>query len=142
MHATPLPDSAATEEHGRAYAATLPAGGSVLALEGPLGAGKTTWVRGLARGLGVTQEIRSPSYTYRFDYPLPDGRTLVHADLYRMPEEGVDLTGFGLDELLEDPSVILVIEWAERLTFALPPATRRLAFSVCDDGTRALTLTL
>ena len=140
MHATPLSDSTATEEHGRAFAAALPSGGSVLALEGPLGAGKTTWVRGLARGLGVTQEVRSPSYTYRFDYPLPDGRTLVHADLYRMPEEGVDLTGFGLDELVEDPSVILVIEWAERLTFALPQEALRLAFTVGDDGTRTLTI--
>lgn len=133
-----LPDADATRAHGRATSAALPRGG-VLALHGGLGAGKTTWTQGLAEGLGVEGPVRSPTYTYRFDYAPPDGRTLVHADLYRIPE-GADLTGFGLDELFDDPGTVLVLEWAERLPFALPPQAWQLTFEPAKDGGRTLTV--
>ncbi len=135
-----LSDADATEVHGRETALRLSSGGIVLALEGDLGAGKTTWVRGLARGLGLDRPVRSPTYTYRVDYELPDGRRLVHADLYRLAE-GADLTGFELDELASDASTILAIEWAERLPFDLPPTAWRLRFDLAPDGGRILTLT-
>lgn len=132
-------DATATEAHGHACAARLGSGGAALALTGDLGTGKTTWTRGLARGLGLELPIRSPSYTYRFDYVLPDGRQLVHADLYRVPE-GADVGTLGLDELVGDGRTILVIEWAERLPFALPTGAWQLAFSVAAGDTRTLTL--
>lgn len=135
-----LADEQATDAHGRDTAAHFAQGGGVVALVGELGAGKTTWVRGFARALGVTQPVRSPTYTYRFDYALPDGRTLVHADLYRLAPDA-DLAGFGLDEAAADPTSLLVIEWAERLPFSLPDATWWLRFVPAADGGRDLTLT-
>lgn len=134
-----LPDSDATRAHGRDTAALLRTGGAVIALTGDLGTGKTTWTQGLAEGLGLRDPVRSPTYTYRFDYVLPDGRQLVHADLYRLPEDA-DLTGFGIDELMERDDTVLVIEWAERLPFALPPHAWKLSIAHAPDGGRTMTI--
>ena len=96
---------------GRDLAATLSAGSAVL-LMGPLGAGKTAFVRGLAEGLGVKpDDVSSPTFTLIQEYR--NGRVpLLHVDLYRLddPREIEDL---GLDELGE--RAVLAIEWAEKL---------------------------
>ena len=100
-----------TARVGRELATTLPAGSAVL-LIGPLGAGKTAFVRGLAEGLGVKPgEVSSPTFTLIQEYR--GGRMpLLHADLYRLddPREIEDL---GLEELGE--RAVLAIEWAEKL---------------------------
>jgi tRNA threonylcarbamoyladenosine biosynthesis protein TsaE len=85
-------------------------------LTGELGAGKTTFVRGLARGLGVDPaEVASPTFVLLTSYP---GRlTLHHADLYRLAGNG-DERELGLEEL-PGPGAVLAVEWAERL--AVPP---------------------
>jgi len=87
-------------------------GGEVVLLSGELGAGKTTFVRGLARGLGADpDEVASPSFVLLTAYP---GRlTLHHADLYRLRGDG-DEVDLGLDEL-PGPGGVLAVEWAERL---------------------------
>jgi tRNA threonylcarbamoyladenosine biosynthesis protein TsaE len=82
--------------------------GRVLILIGVMGAGKTTFTKGLARGLGFTGEVTSPTYTYIHEYPTPQG-TLAHIDAYRL-EPKSRLWQMGLDELLER-SHLTVIEW-------------------------------
>lgn len=92
--------------------ARLAGGGLRLALSGPLGAGKTEFVRGLARELGYAGEVSSPTYVFIHEYPTPRG-LLVHGDLYRLgdPEE---IWALGLEEYLAAPW--LAIEWGERLS--------------------------
>jgi tRNA threonylcarbamoyladenosine biosynthesis protein TsaE len=100
-----------TVEAGRALAERLHAG-DVLLLYGDLGAGKTAFVRGLARGLGAPDEdVSSPTFTLVQEY-RGERLTLFHADLYRLtPAEAADLA---LHEIGEDG--VLAIEWADRLT--------------------------
>ena len=101
-----------TEEIARALAASM-RGGEVVLLSGELGAGKTAFVRGLARGLGVDpEEVASPTFVLLTSYP---GRLrLHHADLYRLAGNGDDRE-LGLEEL-PGPAGVLAIEWAERLS--------------------------
>ena len=89
-------------------------GGEVVLLEGELGAGKTSFVRGLARGVGADpEEVASPTFVLLTSYPGP--LTLHHADLYRLGVRGDDRE-LGLEEL-PGPSGVLAVEWAERLSF-------------------------
>jgi tRNA threonylcarbamoyladenosine biosynthesis protein TsaE len=126
--------AAATERLGAALAAGLRAG-DVLVLTGPLGAGKTRLVAGLARGLGATARVRSPSFTLLNEYrgALP----LHHLDLYRL--EGPEADGLGLEELVEDG--VLVAEWGERLPGWLRADALTIDFAVLGAEERALTAT-
>lgn len=112
------------------------AAGAVLALLGPLGTGKTCLVQGIARGLGVSGYVRSPTFTLIHEYrgSLP----LYHVDLYRI--DASDLEGLGLDELVDGPGVT-VIEWAERAGAYLPSEhlTVQLEFGP-GEGDRLLRL--
>ena len=114
MH-LPLKDSAATEAAGACLGPLMPVGGLVVYLQGDLGAGKTTLVRGLLRALGHTGRVPSPTYTLVEPYTL-GGRELKHLDLYRIadPEE---LAFLGI----RDMGGILLIEWPERGPHFLPP---------------------
>ncbi|MDN5869411.1 MAG: tRNA (adenosine(37)-N6)-threonylcarbamoyltransferase complex ATPase subunit type 1 TsaE [Nitrococcus sp.] len=98
-------------------------------LSGPLGAGKTTLVRGLLRALGHIGPVRSPTYTLIENYQIAD-RRLYHLDLYRLsdPEE---LEYIGLRDLLDAPAVLLV-EWPERGASLLPTADLIIALSVVE----------
>jgi tRNA threonylcarbamoyladenosine biosynthesis protein TsaE len=118
---------------GARLAATLPAG-AVLLLHGPLGAGKTALVRGLATGLGLSEEdVSSPTFTLVHEYR--GGRLpLFHADLYRLPD-GATLDDLGLDEVAADG--ILAVEWPERLAH-VPPGAAHIRLDVGDDGTRTI----
>ena len=110
-----------TEAAGEELAATL-AVGDLLLLAGELGAGKTTFVRGLARGLGVKSGVQSPTFQLVRVYP---GRIqLAHVDLYRL-ESGSELADLGLDELLEEG--VVAVEWGDRLRLDYP-RTRRIEF--------------
>jgi tRNA threonylcarbamoyladenosine biosynthesis protein TsaE len=103
----------ASADETRALAAAfgrVAAVGDVLLLEGPLGAGKTVFVQGLAAGLGVAAAVRSPTFVLVTEYA---GRVpLVHVDLYRI-EHARGLDGLGLEEREDD--AVLAVEWGERL---------------------------
>lgn len=122
---------AETREAGRQIAGLL-RGGEVLSLEGPLGAGKTTFVQGLAEGLGCrAEEVSSPTFTLVHEYP--DGHLpFVHLDLYRL-ESPEELAALGFDDLLAD-STIAAIEWGDKFPQALPPHTQRFVFLMDGDA--------
>lgn len=107
-------------------------GGEILLLSGPLGAGKTVFVKGLASALGLDpEEVTSPSFTLVNPYAgrLP----LYHIDLYRLDEGASAAHAVDLDELLTDETAVIVIEWAERLGgYPLPP--KRWQVSITGDG--------
>lgn len=113
-----LPNAAATERVGAAFASTLE-GGMVIALRGDLGTGKTTLVRGVLRELGWTGSVKSPTYTLVEYYPI-SSLYLYHFDFYRFADPSEWETA-GLADCFRDDSVCLV-EWPERVAGLLPPA--------------------
>jgi len=113
--------------------------GMVLALEGDLGCGKTVFVKGLAEGLHVPENIyvTSPSYTLIHEYP---GRIpLFHIDLYRI-ENPVDIDDLGLFDIIYGKNVV-AIEWAERIREALPPDGMTIRFEMVNDLVRKISMT-
>ena len=123
-----LADSAATEAAGAALGLALPRDEAVIYLQGDLGAGKTTLVRGLLHALGHAGRVPSPTYTLVEPYEI-GGRRLTHMDLYRIadPEE---LTYLGVRDL----AGILLVEWPERGARFLPPADITLRLAVAEPG--------
>lgn len=111
--------------------------GDVLALAGELGAGKTTFAQGLARGLGVAPErpVASPTFALVHEYP---GRVaFVHADLYRI-EDAAELAELGLEEAFE--TAVVAVEWAERFPGVLPPDHLRIAIRADGGAGRLISL--
>lgn len=112
--------------------------GDVVAYRGDLGAGKTAFTRGLARGLGCTGRVTSPTFTVVNEY---EGRLpLFHFDLYRL--EGEDaLYDIGWEDYL-DRGGVCAVEWSERAEEALPPETVRVTLRRCpeEEGWRSVTV--
>jgi len=132
----PAETEALGEQFGR-----LAQRGWIIALSGDLGAGKTQFVKGLARGLGISARVHSPTFTLVAEYA--GGRlNLFHLDLYRLetPEE---IRGAGVEEFLE-PDGVAVIEWAERLegpnqNRLLPAATvKRVNIEILNETDRKI----
>jgi len=112
-------------------------GGEIIALTGPLGAGKTVFVKGMAMGLGILEkEVRSPSFVILIEHRK--GRLpLFHFDFYRIKEEAeIDTTPF--EDCLKAKGVT-VIEWPERIADYLPPETRRVSIEVLGRKVRRIT---
>lgn len=131
------------EETRRAGAELVPclARGDVVTLVGPLGAGKTTFVQGLARGLGVTERVTSPTFTLVREHRCGPGapvRVLHHADLYRIEsaDEALDLA---LGELVEEDA-IAVVEWGELAPVAPGGATLTVTIARGPDDVRLVTV--
>jgi len=108
--------------------------GSVLSLEGPLGAGKTQFAGGLVRGLGCETEATSPSFALMHEYA--GGRLPVfHFDFYRMDSEAELLTA-GFDDCL--PAGVTIAEWGDKFPDALPRSAWRLRFLLRPEGGRQI----
>jgi len=125
-----------TRAVGLALARSLPAGATV-SLEGPLGAGKTVLVCGLCQGLGVVDEVTSPSYTLVNEYRSANGERLIHVDAFRLAGPG-ELEDLGLEDRRTDATV-MVVEWGDRVAAALPDGTIRVVLepdAEAEDGRR------
>jgi tRNA threonylcarbamoyladenosine biosynthesis protein TsaE len=111
--------------------------GDVILLDGDLGAGKTTFTQGLARALGVTEVVTSPTFILTRIYPTTSGFDLVHVDVYRL-ERLSEVVDLALPELL-DEGAVAVIEWGQRAVPALAPDFLQVRFALLDDeGERQL----
>ena len=108
---------AATQAVAAALARSL-LPGDVLLLDGDLGAGKTTFIQGLARAMGVDDVVTSPTFALVRSYPTTFGIELIHADVYRLDELS-DIVALGLPEMIEEGAVA-AIEWGQRAAPALP----------------------
>lgn len=122
-----------TIEIGRRIGGLLPAG-SVVLLTGLLGSGKTTLAKGIADGLGIREEISSPTYTIVCEYPAE--KPLHHIDLYRIEGEE-QIENLGLDDILWGRGVS-VIEWGEKLTGSFPEPPVRITLTVDGDSERTI----
>ena len=117
-------------------------GGEILLLSGPLGAGKTVFVKGLAASLDIDpEEVTSPSFTLVNPY---QGRLLLyHIDLYRLNDGASAAHAVDLDELLTNERAVIVIEWAQRLgNYPLPAGTLRISITGDGDAPRRISVSV
>lgn len=115
--------------------------GTLLILTGPLGAGKTAFVRGLAEGMGIdARQVHSPSFTIVTEYgPAPSGRRLVHVDLYRVDREA-EIAELGLAEGLQGDRV-MAVEWGEKLPRGLRAGATIVELQDAGGEMRCITIT-
>jgi len=149
-------NSEETKKLGFNFAKTLRKG-DVVCLYGDLGFGKTTFVQGLAEGLGIKKRIISPTFiivrcyelqtsnfklkTQNYSSKLKSLERFYHVDLYRIGSER-DIEGLGLEEIINDKNNIVVIEWAERLRSLMPAKRVDVEFSYEEENIRKVTFSL
>jgi tRNA threonylcarbamoyladenosine biosynthesis protein TsaE len=113
---------------------------TLVTLSGELGAGKTAYVQAVAKALGVEGTVSSPTFVLLKVYALPAGGSyarLAHIDAYRL-EKGADLRPLGFDDLMKDPSTLVLLEWPERVADGLPVPAARIALSVLPEAARSV----
>lgn len=112
--------------------------GRVLALVGELGAGKTTFIQGFAKGLGIKEKIISPTFVLIRQHKVPDTtKTLYHIDLYRL-DDAKYLEQLGLEEIWSNPNNVILIEWAEKVEKLLPKGAVRIHIKKEGDQKRLI----
>ena len=130
------------EEEARIFVDALePVSGAarVITLSGDLGAGKTTFVKGMARALGIEEHVTSPTFVIMKIYQLSGQKfqRLVHIDAYRL--KGMHhLKVLGWEKLIEDPRNLICIEWPEKIEGAIPGDAIRISLSYSDEHTREI----
>jgi len=105
-------------------------GGEIIELIGDVGAGKTTLTKGIAHGMGVDEDVQSPSFTISRVYDTPSNLHLSHYDFYRLHDAGI--MADELHETLHDPDTVTIIEWAEIVAGVLP--VDRLSVHITSPG--------
>lgn len=118
--------------YGKKFAEKLQAP-AVIELLGDVGAGKTTFTQGLAQGLGVEEELSSPSFTISRMYQ-GEKYKLVHYDFYRLADPGI--MAEDLAESVNEPDTITIVEWGESVRDVLPEAHKTIKISYVDENTR------
>lgn len=111
-------------------------GGEVLQLVGDVGAGKTTFVKGLAKGLSIDDEVQSPSFTISRVYDGRNNLQLVHYDFYRLTDAGI--MADEVAEMVNDPQTVTVIEWADIVEGVLPSDHFTLRFTSPTETSRTI----
>jgi len=130
-------NEAATRDLGARVGERL-RGGEVFELVGDVGAGKTTFVKGLAKGLGIDDEVQSPSFTISRVYSGRDDLRLVHYDFYRLTDPGIMANEVA--EMVGDPQTVTVIEWAEIVEGVLPKQHYAISITAPSETTRRIEL--
>jgi tRNA threonylcarbamoyladenosine biosynthesis protein TsaE len=108
---------------------------AVVSLEGPLGAGKTHFVKAVSMALGITEDVTSPTFTLLQSYGSGDSR-MHHSDWYRLESAG-EVLALSLDEYYEEG--VMLIEWGDKFPELLPPATLRVRIEPRPDESRLIT---
>lgn len=112
----------------------------IFALTGDLGAGKTTFVQGFAKGLGIKEKIISPTFVLIRVHQIPNTvNILYHIDLYRL-DNLTDLKHLGLEEILSDQNNIVLIEWAEKIEKFLPKNVLKINITKPEEDQRLITI--
>ncbi|OGM04017.1 tRNA (adenosine(37)-N6)-threonylcarbamoyltransferase complex ATPase subunit type 1 TsaE [Candidatus Woesebacteria bacterium GWA1_42_12] len=131
--------SSETKKLGKTFAANL-AGGDILALTGNLGSGKTTFIQGLAEGLGVSTRVISPTFILLRKYIYGD-RNFYHVDLYRLEEKVEnEVVNLGLTDIWERSNNIVVVEWAEKVKRLIPKSALWITFESLGGDKRKIIL--
>ena len=114
---------------------------TLVILKGDLGAGKTAFVKQVARILGVTEHVTSPTFVIEKQYALSGGvfEHLVHIDAYRM-ESAHELEVLGWQELLQEKKTLVMVEWPERVAESIPENAHVIECEFVDETTRTFTL--
>lgn len=112
----------------------------IFALTGELGAGKTIFVQGFAKGLGIKEKIISPTFVLIRQHKIPGTKKILHhIDLYRL-EDTKDLRELGLEEIWSNPNTIILIEWAEKAQQFLPKDVIKINISKGEGQNRIITI--
>jgi len=114
-------------------------GGEIIELAGDVGAGKTTLTKAIAKGMGIDEDVQSPSFTISRVYESPSGTMLAHYDFYRLSDAGI--MGDELQETIHDPKSVTIIEWAGIIDDILPRDRLTVTFFTTGEESRRLTLT-
>lgn len=125
-------------EFGKALGARL-AGGEVIELVGDVGAGKTTFTKGLALGMGVNEDVQSPTFTISRIYPARLGIELAHYDFYRLSDPG--LLRMEIEQVVHDDGVVTVIEWGGIIEGVLPDDRLRITITSPTEESREVEIT-
>ncbi|MDO8552508.1 MAG: tRNA (adenosine(37)-N6)-threonylcarbamoyltransferase complex ATPase subunit type 1 TsaE [bacterium] len=115
-------------------------GATVVALSGDLGAGKTAFAKALARAYGIEEEVTSPTFVIEKIYAPLKGpfQRFIHIDAYRL-NGAHELEAIGWKELIQEPGNLILLEWPEKVSEAIPPDAARISLKYVDEHTRTIT---
>lgn len=115
-------------------------GKNVFALFGELGAGKTTFIQGFAKGLGIKEKIISPTFVLIRQHQIPNTKkVLYHIDLYRIGDEK-EIKNLGLADLINNSDHLILIEWADKIKRLLSKSTVRISIKIINATLRKITI--
>ena len=109
----------------------------IVLLSGNLGAGKTAFVKAIAKILGIKERITSPTFVLMRKYGIPEGGKLIHIDAYRL-ENKKELTALNWDAISRDSRNIIFLEWPEKVFTRSPRGAKKIAFKFVDEKTREI----